>query len=240
MCSKCRIVRTSAPLRAFVAAAMLAGCTVGPQPEPPNLRVESLRFDQDAMELRGEPGAVPAGEGEVWLVDIKGMGGPITEPVRADGSFGPIDWSMRTAGEVLAQVRIGGRPWLPPDVFEEDGAGGARLVVAPFDPCLAIEEVVDFGTVAGADVTRDVEVQNDCAESIDLVNEMPRLGDVAFARVTTLPLTVPSGGRATLTYTLSATATPGLHEEIGVLGVRETGTPGAPGLRFLLLLGDAP
>lgn len=228
---------------AAVLAVTLGGCIVSPQPEPPNVQVSALRFTQ--TELMGDPGAVLSGMGVLWLVDIKGTATPIEVPVRPDGSFGPIDWSMRyPTGEVLAHNRVGARPWSTPFVFQRDPpTDGARVPTDQFSPCLDVTQQLDFGTVPALSVqTLDVTYVNNCGEAVEVgLSVIQRLGNPAFDLVGP-PFAVPNmlnpGQRGVIQVRFTG-MTPGYHEDILVISVRPPGMSGNFPARLVVLLADS-
>ncbi|MEM9067932.1 MAG: hypothetical protein AAGE52_05475 [Myxococcota bacterium] len=154
----------------------LLGCTVSPQPTPPNLDPQGISVPPNGPEVdsalifQGGRGAVDPPEGAIVIVNLDLPDPPAAEPVRPDGSF---DVPVTGFGneEFRLQVRSGATRSEPIDVVTAD----VDLIPAPrpFADCFVArtgeesDREIDFGAIRRP-TTHEVEIENLCDETLEL------------------------------------------------------------------------
>jgi hypothetical protein len=174
-----------------LAAALLASCSISPQPVPPpvddpiSIQAELIKVEDDGagagVWMRGLPGAVTPGAEVLRAVNRITIGPAIDVPVLPDGGFELF--VQGTAKDAFrAQARKGDSYSDPVDVqglgdgavVEIDPSSGSCVKVDP------VREIVFPATPVGGVEILPVLVRNECPFDLQIVNFSSMSGNASF------------------------------------------------------------
>lgn len=156
--------------------ASLVGCTVSPQPLPPEIGVAGLTLETTGpgrVRLRGAPASVANAE-SLRVTNLANTVAPIDVAVDDDGSF-EVELDGTLADVLRLQASEGGER---SDLVDVIGAGdGQPVAVAPVPtPCLVLEPAREL-TGPPVDLADPIQIsiataRNDCAADVTIA-EIP-------------------------------------------------------------------
>ncbi len=194
-----------------LAAALLAACSISPQPVPPpvdepiSIQAELITVVDDGtgagVVMRGQPGAVTPGAEVLRAVNRITVGPAIDVPVLPDGGF-ELFVQGTSKDAFRAQARKGDSYSDPVDV-QGLGDGTVAVVDPGLGSCVQVDppqEIVFPATPVGGAEILPVRVRNTCPFDLQILNFMSVSGNASFEPMlgTFSSGLVPMGGDAFL------------------------------------------
>jgi len=216
------------PLLVLAGAAVAtgAGCTLSPQPEPPNIDLGRIRVvpeDPTSVVIPGVfggPGSIAPPSGVVRVFDLDSTEPRAEGAVRDDGSF-EVVLIHQSGQELRMQLHTSTARSAPIDLVAPERGGPGLPAPRPLGDCLRVVTELAIGSArVGASAVASFDVINAC--SADIVLDATRLRvpltEIAVAEPPT-PATLAPGMTHTVTLTFTPVSTIELEEIVLVQAV---------------------
>jgi hypothetical protein len=194
------------------------GCGFTPVPEPPTVDPldpldlsKVLVFDssmlpipEEGISIEGAAGSAVPGS-IVVIVDLDTTLPAWQEQVGDDGSFF-VETTANIGDELRIQLRDGDRRSVPLDAFLR---GDFEVFLEPVEreACLDVPlELIFDETAIDASINRVLTLRNDCSDDVIVESGGTRRPSPNFDLVTSLPITIPSGGSVEIDVSFSPQA----------------------------------
>lgn len=211
---------------AVATPALLLGCSISPQPEPPadltpSIAASEIEISATASGLRvsGAPGAVEGTAAELRIYNLETANVRVDATVADDGSF-TADLDGMGGDRLRLQVRSDDGVSAPMDLT---GVGVAQPVTTPLADCLIFSppSEIDFGDTSLNDFqVGRVDMRNDCATDVSLYSIGVLVAESAFSFIIPTDPVIPAGSSRPFGVAFTPSRT-GEHEDVVILSLED-------------------